>query len=66
MVYLGVLFGLFVCWIPQLFQPGDSRRAFFTEPAPEHLMVGVVTSILLSTTLAWLAARNDWGTKSRY
>jgi hypothetical protein len=65
-VYLGVLFGLFVCWLPQLLQAVETKRAFFTEAPPEHLLIGVVTSVLLSTTLAWLAARNDLGKKSRY
>jgi hypothetical protein len=66
LVYLGVLVGLFLCWLPQLLQPSEIKRAFFTEPPPEHLMIGIVISIVLSTTLAWLAARYDWGKKSRY
>ena len=66
-VYLGVICGLLLWWTAG--QIGWVTLDYRHPLEPESNLpaaLGLVLSTLVSTILAWLAVRNDWGRKSRY
>ena len=65
-VYLGALFGMVICRLPAWIQADAPRPGLMANPTTPQLIFGVAISFTLSTILAWLAVRYDWGKKSRY
>jgi hypothetical protein len=63
-VYLGTLFGIAICISPQWLQLQSVN--LLRDPTPPQVAFGLATSFTISTLLAWLAVRYDWGKKSRY
>jgi ABC-type transport system involved in multi-copper enzyme maturation permease subunit len=64
-VYLGVLVGLVGWLVAGLFgwMPLNAR---WWEPTQLQVIFGMILSFAISTIVAWLAMRYDWGWKSRY
>jgi ABC-type transport system involved in multi-copper enzyme maturation permease subunit len=65
-VYLGMLVGDvmwhgagYAGWVP-------SNEHIWWEPTVTQTAFGLITSFCISTLVAWLAMRYDWGRKSRY
>jgi hypothetical protein len=44
----------------------SADRSIWTEPTPNEIMVGLLTTFVVCAVVAWLAMRYDWGRKSRY
>jgi hypothetical protein len=65
-VYLGVFSGLAICTLPRWLHEGAMRFSLLFTPTPAELAFGIAISFTVSTILAWLAVRYDWGKKSRY
>jgi hypothetical protein len=65
-VYLSTLIGL-GCWlIAAIFGWVEANRDLWWEPTNVSLAAGLATSVGISTLVAWLAVRYDWGWKCRY
>jgi ABC-type transport system involved in multi-copper enzyme maturation permease subunit len=64
-VYLGVLIGL-AGWLMAGLFGWAPLNADWWEPPEWQVALGMVLSFVISTLIAWLAMRYDWGWKSRY
>jgi hypothetical protein len=64
-VYLGVLIGL-VGWLAAGLFGWVTLDADWWEPTESQASLGMFLSFVISTIVAWLAMRYDWGWKSRY
>jgi ABC-type transport system involved in multi-copper enzyme maturation permease subunit len=63
-VYLGTLSGMAIYLLPAWLRSENVN--LFRDPSPLQTAFGLATSFAISTFLAWLAVRYDWGKKSRY
>ncbi len=61
-VYLGALLGVTICLLSDWLRsrPVD----FFSDPGPLRVAIGLAIGFTISTLLAWLATRHDWGRKT--
>jgi hypothetical protein len=64
-VYLGFLTA-WGAWLVAGLLGWVSLRADRWEPAETLVVLGMILSFVMSTLVAWLAMRYDWGRKSRY
>ncbi len=65
-VYLGTLAGISLWFLAGLLHLVPLNLIRWWEPSDAQVAFGVTLSFLLSTLIAWLAVRNDWGWKSCY
>jgi len=65
-MYLGAFFGLVICRLPAWIQSDAPRPSLMANATTPQLVFAVAISFTLSTLVAWLAVRYDWGKKSRY
>ena len=61
---MSLVFGLW--YVAALFGWVGKDPTTFWEPTTNEMATALITSFVISTALAWLATRYDWGRKSRY
>lgn len=65
-MYLGVLVAFAAWYIAALVGWAVPNPYIWWEPTLMQGTTGLITSLVISTLIAWVAMRNDWGKASRY
>ncbi len=65
-LYLGVLLALAAWYVSALAGGAYPNPRIWWEPTLMQGTTGLITSVVMSSLIAWLAMRYDWGRKSRY
>jgi len=65
-LYLGVLLASVAWYVSGRAQWAYPNPRIWWEPTAMQVATGFITSTVISTLIAWLSMRYDWGRKSRY
>lgn len=65
-MYLGVLLAFATWYVAAFVGWASPNSRIWIEPTLMQGTTGLITSLVISTLIAWLAMRNDWGKTNRY